>query len=39
MRESYLEAAVYAFKLATASVENDTQIHTHMCYSEFRGYF
>ena len=36
-RESYLDAAVYAFKLATSSVENDTQIHTHMCYSEFSG--
>ena len=36
-RDSYLEAAVYAFKLATASVQNDTQIHTHMCYSEFSG--
>ncbi len=36
-KESYLDAAVYAFKLATASVENDTQIHTHMCYSEFSG--
>ena len=36
-QESYLDAAVYAFKLATSSVENDTQIHTHMCYSEFSG--
>jgi len=36
-RESYLDAAVYAFKLSTSSVENDTQIHTHMCYSEFSG--
>ena len=36
-RDGYLEAAVYAFKLATASVQNDTQIHTHMCYSEFSG--
>ncbi|CAM3169787.1 5-methyltetrahydropteroyltriglutamate--homocysteine S-methyltransferase [Filibacter tadaridae] len=36
-RESYLEAAVHAFKLATSSVENATQIHTHMCYSEFSG--
>ncbi|HJF31133.1 MAG TPA: 5-methyltetrahydropteroyltriglutamate--homocysteine S-methyltransferase [Sporosarcina psychrophila] len=36
-KDSYLDAAVYAFKLATASVENDTQIHTHMCYSEFSG--
>ncbi|PEJ60863.1 5-methyltetrahydropteroyltriglutamate--homocysteine S-methyltransferase [Bacillus sp. AFS002410] len=33
--ESYLKVAVYAFKLATASVQNDTQIHTHMCYSNF----
>jgi 5-methyltetrahydropteroyltriglutamate--homocysteine methyltransferase len=31
----YLEKAVYAFKLATTSVEDDTQIHTHMCYSQF----
>ncbi|MFJ7973262.1 5-methyltetrahydropteroyltriglutamate--homocysteine S-methyltransferase [Psychrobacillus sp. NPDC096389] len=36
-RDDYLNAAVYAFKLATASVKNDTQIHTHMCYSEFSG--
>ena len=36
-QESYLDAAVYAFKLSTSSVENDTQIHTHMCYSEFNG--
>lgn len=34
-KNSYLDAAVYAFKLATSSVENDTQIHTHMCYSDF----
>lgn len=33
--ESYLNAAVYAFKLATSSVKNETQIHTHMCYSDF----
>ncbi|MFC0273026.1 5-methyltetrahydropteroyltriglutamate--homocysteine S-methyltransferase [Metabacillus herbersteinensis] len=33
--ESYLDAAVYAFKLATTSVQNGTQIHTHMCYSDF----
>jgi 5-methyltetrahydropteroyltriglutamate--homocysteine methyltransferase len=33
--ESYLNVAVNAFKLATASVQNDTQIHTHMCYSNF----
>uniref|UniRef100_UPI00110823F8 5-methyltetrahydropteroyltriglutamate-- homocysteine S-methyltransferase n=1 Tax=Paenibacillus pinistramenti TaxID=1768003 RepID=UPI00110823F8 len=31
----YLEWAVKAFRLSTASVKNETQIHTHMCYSEF----
>lgn len=34
---SYLDAAVYAFKLATSSVQNETQIHTHMCYSDFKN--
>ncbi|KKI92012.1 5-methyltetrahydropteroyltriglutamate--homocysteine methyltransferase [Bacillus sp. SA1-12] len=33
--EAYLNAAVHAFRLATSSVEADTQIHTHMCYSNF----
>lgn len=33
--EDYLNAAVYAFRLATTSVRNETQIHTHMCYSDF----
>lgn len=31
----YLDEAVYAFKLSTSSVKNETQVHTHMCYSEF----
>jgi 5-methyltetrahydropteroyltriglutamate--homocysteine methyltransferase len=31
----YLRWAVDAFKLATAGVRDDTQIHTHMCYCEF----
>jgi 5-methyltetrahydropteroyltriglutamate--homocysteine methyltransferase len=31
----YLEWAVKAFRLATGGVANQTQIHTHMCYSEF----
>src|SRR2546425_249030 len=31
----YLEWAVNAFRLATAGVLDATQIHTHMCYSEF----
>lgn len=34
--DDYLQKAVHAFKLATSSVQNDTQIHTHMCYSKFR---
>jgi 5-methyltetrahydropteroyltriglutamate--homocysteine methyltransferase len=32
----YLETAVNAFKLSTGSVKNSTQIHTHMCYSDFK---
>jgi 5-methyltetrahydropteroyltriglutamate--homocysteine methyltransferase len=31
----YLRWAVEAFRLATAGVRDDTQIHTHMCYAEF----
>ncbi len=31
----YLHWAVDAFRLATAGVRDGTQIHTHMCYSEF----
>jgi 5-methyltetrahydropteroyltriglutamate--homocysteine methyltransferase len=34
-RESYLQWAVDAFRLATAGVRDETQIHTHMCYAEF----
>ncbi|MBU2977994.1 5-methyltetrahydropteroyltriglutamate--homocysteine S-methyltransferase [Alteromonas sp. C1M14] len=34
-KEAYLQWAVNAFKLATSSVSAETQIHTHMCYSEF----
>ena len=33
----YLQWAIKAFKLASAGVEDGTQIHTHMCYSEFNG--
>jgi len=33
--QRYLEWAVRAFKLAACVVRDDTQIHTHMCYSEF----
>ncbi|AOU98736.1 5-methyltetrahydropteroyltriglutamate--homocysteine S-methyltransferase [Acidihalobacter yilgarnensis] len=31
----YLDWAVEAFRLATSGVDDTTQIHTHMCYSEF----
>ena len=34
-RPGYLRWAVASFRLATAGVRDDTQIHTHMCYSEF----
>lgn len=31
----YLDFAIPAFRLTHSGVKNDTQIHTHMCYSEF----
>jgi len=31
----YLEWAVACFRLATSAARPETQIHTHMCYSEF----
>lgn len=34
-RNDYLQWAVDCFRLATSSVGDQTQIHTHMCYSEF----
>jgi 5-methyltetrahydropteroyltriglutamate--homocysteine methyltransferase len=34
-REAYLDWAVRAFQLATSGAADATQIHTHMCYSEF----
>jgi 5-methyltetrahydropteroyltriglutamate--homocysteine methyltransferase len=33
--ENYLQWAIDCFRLATSSVKDETQIHTHMCYSEF----
>jgi 5-methyltetrahydropteroyltriglutamate--homocysteine methyltransferase len=33
--EAYLEWAVACFRLSAAGVGDATQIHTHMCYSEF----
>ncbi|MHA7134414.1 5-methyltetrahydropteroyltriglutamate--homocysteine S-methyltransferase [Oerskovia turbata] len=32
---AYLDWSVHSFRLATAGVEARTQIHTHLCYSEF----
>ncbi len=32
---TYLDWAVRAFRIAASGVEDATQIHTHMCYSEF----
>jgi 5-methyltetrahydropteroyltriglutamate--homocysteine methyltransferase len=34
-RAHYLDWSVKSFLLATAGVRAETQIHTHMCYSEF----
>jgi 5-methyltetrahydropteroyltriglutamate--homocysteine methyltransferase len=34
--DHYLEWAVFCFRLATSGVKDETQIQTHMCYSEFR---
>ena len=34
-KKAYLDWAVGAFRLATSGVEDSTQIHTHLCYSEF----
>ncbi|MGH3342579.1 MAG: 5-methyltetrahydropteroyltriglutamate--homocysteine S-methyltransferase [Carbonactinosporaceae bacterium] len=34
-QKSYLHWSVAAFRLATSGVSASTQIHTHLCYSEF----
>lgn len=33
--QEYLNWAVKAFRITSSGVNDDTQIHTHMCYSEF----
>lgn len=33
--QHYLDWAVESFRIASSGVRDDTQIHTHMCYSEF----
>ena len=32
---TYLDWAIKAFRISASGVSDDTQIHTHMCYSEF----
>jgi 5-methyltetrahydropteroyltriglutamate--homocysteine methyltransferase len=34
--DGYLDMAVYCYRVATSGVRDQTQVHTHMCYSEFR---
>jgi 5-methyltetrahydropteroyltriglutamate--homocysteine methyltransferase len=34
-QKAYLDWAVGAFRLATSGVADATQVHTHLCYSEF----
>lgn len=34
-KRAYLDWAVRAFRLATSGVSDTSQIHTHLCYSEF----
>ena len=34
-KEEYLDWAVNSFKLSSSGVKPETQIHSHMCYSEF----
>ncbi len=36
-QEAYLAWAVDCFRLTTAPVRDETQVHTHMCYSDFNG--
>ncbi|BAO45454.1 5-methyltetrahydropteroyltriglutamate--homocysteine S-methyltransferase [Thiolapillus brandeum] len=33
--QEYLDWAVESFRISAAAVQDSTQIHTHMCYSEF----
>lgn len=34
-RKNYFDWAINSFKLTSSNIKNETQIHTHMCYSEF----
>ena len=37
--DAYLKWSINAFLLATTGVKDSTQIHTHMCYSDFQDIF
>ncbi|KAB5594595.1 5-methyltetrahydropteroyltriglutamate homocysteine S-methyltransferase [Ceratobasidium theobromae] len=37
--DNYLKWAVDSFRLATAGVSNETQTHSHFCYSDFNDIF
>lgn len=37
--QSYLTWAIHAFQLCANGVKDETQIHTHMCYSKFNDIF
>jgi 5-methyltetrahydropteroyltriglutamate--homocysteine methyltransferase len=36
---NYLQWAVDSFRLSTSGVENDIQVHSHFCYSDFGDIF
>jgi 5-methyltetrahydropteroyltriglutamate--homocysteine methyltransferase len=37
--DAYIERSARAFRIASSGVDDATQIHTHMCYSEFNDIF
>jgi len=37
--DAYLDWSVACFRLSVCGVRNETQIHTHMCYSDFNDIF
>ncbi|KAI8329517.1 5-methyltetrahydropteroyltriglutamate-homocysteine S-methyltransferase [Chlamydoabsidia padenii] len=37
--DAYLDWSVGCFRLSTSGVRDETQIHTHMCYSDFNDIF
>jgi 5-methyltetrahydropteroyltriglutamate--homocysteine methyltransferase len=37
-QDDYVRWAIDCFRLAVAPLRDDTQVHTHMCYSDFGGF-